>query len=106
MQFAFTVSSAVLLLAVSTALMALISGAATAYLQAGNESGQRGVSYWLVWLFGLTVIFIWAWLAGTAIKTPGITDAYSIAAVVLAALLFFAGYLPVRKRTRPLVSSN
>ena len=101
MQLALTVPSALLLLATSTAVMAVASGAATAYLQAGNESGRRGMSYWLVWVGGLAVVFAWAWLAGTAIKTQGMTDAYSIAAVVLAASLFFAGYLPVRKRTRP-----
>ena len=100
MQLALTVGSALLLLAVSTAVMAVAAGAATAYLQAGNESGNRGFSYWLVWLGALAVVFAWAWLAGTAIKTPGMTDAYSITAVLLAALLFFASYLPIRKRTR------
>ena len=101
MPYALTVPSAMLLLAASTAVAAVASGAAVAYVQSGNESGHRGVMHWLVWLGGLSIVFTWAWLAGTAIHTPGVPEAYSVATVLLAAALFFAGYLPVRKRTRP-----
>jgi len=57
MQLALTVGSALFLLAVSTAVMAVVSGAATAYLQAGNESGNRGLTYWLVWFWALAIVF-------------------------------------------------
>ncbi len=100
MQLALNAFSAFVLLAVSTSIAALVAGASVAYLQAGNEAGRRSIRFWEVWLCALTTVFTWAWLAGTALATPGMNDTLILGVVALATLLFFVVYIPLRRSTR------
>jgi hypothetical protein len=100
MQLTLTAFSAFVLLAVSTSIAAVVAGASVAYLQAGDESGRRTLRFWAVWLGALTTVFTWAWLAGTALATPGITDTLTFGVLALATALFFVVYIPLRRSTR------
>jgi hypothetical protein len=100
MQPTLTAFSAFVLLAASTSVAAVVAGASVAYLQAGNESGRRGLKFWAVWLGSLTTVFAWAWLAGTALATRSITDTVVLGVLALAAVLFFLVYIPLRRSTR------
>jgi hypothetical protein len=100
MQLALTAFSAFVLLAVSTSIAAVVAGASVAYLQAGNETGRRNIRFWAVWLGALTTVFTWAWLAGTALATPGMNDTLILGVMALSIVLFFVVYIPLRRSTR------
>ena len=100
MPITLSPGAAVLLLLAATSAAALIEGAALAQLMWENEFGSNAAKKWALWLGAISLLLVWAWLAGNAINTPGVHDNYGLAAVVLGAALFFSTFIPRRRALR------